>query len=112
MWVVRDRQLYGVGYGGMLLEGLIEEFVGVGGAGFGGCAIARDEPGAGFSRNAVSSRHSKERVSVMCMIPGLGNAKEDRVSFRWGDGSEGRAVMRARLLNGRKVALREFQDGG
>jgi len=27
---VRDRQLYGVGYGGMLIEGLIEEFVGVG----------------------------------------------------------------------------------
>jgi len=27
---MRDRQLYGVGYGGMLLERLIEEFVGVG----------------------------------------------------------------------------------
>ena len=32
----------------------------------------------------------------MCMIPGLGNPKEDRVSFQWGDGSGGRAVMRTR----------------
>ena len=44
--------------------------------------------------------------------PRLGNAKEDRVSFRRGGGREGRAVMCARLLNGRRVALREFQDGG
>ena len=46
----------------------------------------------------------------MCMIPGLGNPKEDRVSFRWGGGSGGRAVMRTRLQNGGRVALREFVD--
>ena len=40
----------------------------------------------------------------------LGNPKEDRVSFQREDGSEGRAVMRARLQNGSRVVLREFVD--
>ena len=42
--------------------------------------------------------------------PRLGNPKEDRVSFQREDGSDGRAVMRTRLQNGGRVALREFVD--
>jgi len=106
---MRDRQLYSVGYGGMLLEELIEQLVKVGVRVLVDVRLNAISRKPGFSKRRFAAALAETGIRYV-HDPRLGNPKENRASFQRGDGSEGRAVMRARLQNGSKVALREFVD--
>ena len=58
----------------------------------------------GFSRKALSAKLEEAGVSYR-HEPDLGNPRENRDSFRRGDGEEGRRRMRAQLDNGSGPAL-------
>jgi uncharacterized protein (DUF488 family) len=63
----------------------------------------------GFSKKALAAALERSGIGYI-HEPELGNPQDNRSSFRDGDGSDGRALMRARLTNGSGPALRRLVD--
>lgn len=97
-------RIYGVGYEGLTLDGLVDRLVG-----------AKISVLVDVRLNAVSRRtgFSKKRLTEGLARAGieyvhekqLGNPVDNRESFRSGDGEAGRARVRGMLANGASDAL-------
>jgi uncharacterized protein (DUF488 family) len=97
-------RIYSVGYEGMTVDAMIERLVGSSVTTLVDVRLNPSSRRPGWSRKALTA--SLEAAGIAYVHEKLlGNPKENRDSFRKGDGAEGRAAMRARLSNGAAPAL-------
>jgi uncharacterized protein (DUF488 family) len=101
---VTGGRIYSVGYEGLNLQGLVERLVQSKVALLFDVRLNAVSRRPGFSKKALATALEKARITYV-HEPLLGNPSENRDSFRVGDGSLGRTVMRERLENGSRPAV-------
>ena len=102
-------RIYSVGYEGLEVRGLIEHF-----------SSAGVELVVDVRLNPVSRKPGRSKRSLKAELesagieyqhePSLGNPPDNRISFRPGNGEEGRQRMREIVANGSSAALQRLVD--
>lgn len=103
------NRIYSVGYEGLTLDALIERLQQSKVATLVDVRLNASSRVRGYSKNQLRERLASVGIDYR-HEPRLGNPPENRASFRSGDGSSGRDVMRHRLTNGSRAALEEVVE--
>jgi uncharacterized protein (DUF488 family) len=97
-------RIYSVGYEGLTLTGFIERLVQSQVSVLVDVRLNAVSRRPGFSKKALAAGLEAAGIRYV-HEPLLGNPQENRDSFREGDGTSGRSVMRTRLENGSRSAV-------
>lgn len=100
-------RIYSVGYEGLTLSGLVERLVQSKVTVLFDVRLNAVSRRTGFSKKALATGLANAGIEYL-HAPLLGNPPENRDSFRAGNGSAGRAAMRARLENGSRGAVEDL----
>lgn len=101
---VASGRIYSVGYEGLTLPALVERLVQSKVTVLFDVRLNAVSRRKGFAKKALAAGLAEAGIDYV-HEPLLGNPPENRYSFRSGDGSEGRRLMRAQLENGSRAAV-------